>query len=45
MKAERGALPLFNYGPGIEMLRSNCAAETGLPAPIQPVWQMAEAAE
>ena len=28
-----GDLPLFNYGPGIETLRANCEAETGLPAP------------
>jgi N-methylhydantoinase B len=29
---------LFNYGPDIETLRVNCEAETGLPAPRQPVW-------
>jgi N-methylhydantoinase B len=45
IRAERPDLPLFNYGPDIKMLRSNCAAETGLPAPIQPVWQVAEATE
>ncbi|WP_128892349.1 hydantoinase B/oxoprolinase family protein [Erythrobacter sp. HKB08] len=48
MKADRGELPLFDYGPGIEALRANCEAETGLPAPIQPEWhetQLAEAAE
>ena len=48
MKEERGELSLFDYGPGIEALRDNCVAETGLPAPIQPVWkeeQLAEAAE
>ncbi|WFL76390.1 hydantoinase B/oxoprolinase family protein [Altererythrobacter arenosus] len=38
MKAERGDLPLFDYGPGIDDLRANCEAETGLPAPIQPEW-------
>jgi N-methylhydantoinase B len=45
MKASRGALSLFNYGPGIDALRASCEAETGLAAPIQPVWQTAEAAE
>jgi N-methylhydantoinase B len=45
LRAERQAVPLFNYGPGIEALRAQCEAETGLPAPIQPVWQFAEAAE
>lgn len=45
MRGERGALPLFNYGPGIEKLRTDCEAETGLPAPVQPVWKTLEAAE
>jgi N-methylhydantoinase B len=48
IRAKRGELPLFDYGPGIEALRANCKAETGLDAPIQPVWHtapMAEAAE
>ena len=47
IKSERGELELFDYGPGIETLRENCEKETGLPAPIQPVWQdaVAEAAE
>lgn len=45
LRSERGALPLFNYGPGIETLRANCEAETGLKAPVQPVWPMLEAAE
>jgi N-methylhydantoinase B len=45
MRNERGALPLFNYGPGIEKLRAECEAETGLPAPVQPVWTTLEAAE
>ena len=43
MSANRGELPLFDYGPGIEALRANCEAETGLPAPIQPVWANAYA--
>jgi N-methylhydantoinase B len=45
LRSGRGELPLFNYGPDIETLRSNCEAETGLRAPTQPVWQFAEAAE
>ena len=45
MRAGRGPLPLFDYGPGIDALRANCQAETGLPAPVQPVWPMLEAAE
>lgn len=45
MRASRGELLLFNAGPGIEVLRANCLAETGLPAPVQPVWQHLEAAE
>ena len=28
----------FNTGPDIATLRANCEAETGLPAPKQPVW-------
>lgn len=36
---------VFNYGPDIETLRKNCLAETGLPAPIQPIWAAQEAAE
>ena len=44
-RRQRGPLPLFNYGPGIDALRANCLAETGLPAPIQPVWAQLEAAE
>jgi len=45
MSANRGELPLFDYGPGIDTLRANCVDETGLKAPIQPVWAMQEAAE
>jgi len=29
---------LFNFGPDIDTLRANCQKETGLPAPLQPVW-------
>jgi N-methylhydantoinase B len=40
MRAERGNnLPLFDFGPDLEALRANSLAETGLPAPRQPVWQ------
>ena len=45
LRATRGDLKLFDYGPGIADLRANCLAETGLPAPVQPVWPMLEAAE
>jgi N-methylhydantoinase B len=45
LRSERGPLPLFNSGPGIEALRAVCEVETGLKAPIQPVWHFAEAAE
>jgi N-methylhydantoinase B len=41
-------ITVFNYGPSIDELRKNCVAETGLAAPIQPVWsdhQLAQAAE
>jgi N-methylhydantoinase B len=40
MRAARSGddLPVFNYGPAIETLRANSLAETGLPAPRQPVW-------
>jgi N-methylhydantoinase B len=43
MRAGRGNdLPLFNFGPGIEMLRARALEETGLPAPRQPVWRAEE---
>ncbi|MGB5076401.1 MAG: hydantoinase B/oxoprolinase family protein [Sphingorhabdus sp.] len=46
MRAERRPSDsVFNHGPDIETLRQNCLAETGLPAPIQPVWVHHEAAE
>ena len=39
MRAQRtGPLPLFDRGGEIEALRASCLAETGLPAPRQPVW-------
>jgi N-methylhydantoinase B len=39
MRARRNEIPLFNRGPDIETLRERCLAETGLPAPLQPVWR------
>ena len=45
LRASRPALELFNYGPSIEDLRKACVNDTGLPAPIQPVWATLEAAE
>ncbi len=46
MREQRDELPLFDYGPSIEELRSRCEEETGLKPPVQPVWHQAlEAAE
>jgi N-methylhydantoinase B len=45
MRERRPHLELFNFGPSIETLRDSCMSETGLPAPIQPVWATLEAAE
>lgn len=44
MLASRGAVELFDYGPSIEELRANCEADTGLKAPVQPVWRNATTA-
>ncbi|WP_165321407.1 hydantoinase B/oxoprolinase family protein [Rhizorhabdus phycosphaerae] len=42
LRAERGSsIPVFNYGAPIEELRARSIEETGLPAPIQPRWQVA----
>ena len=43
--AERGDLPLFDYGPSIEDLRATCLEETGLEPPQQPQWHHSELAE
>ena len=43
MRASRSDTGVFNFGPSIDALRAACEAETGLPAPVQPVW--AQAAE
>ncbi len=39
MSKARGKIKIFDYGPDIETLRKNCLKETGLPAPLQPVWK------
>ena len=38
MRRERSPLGIFNRGPDIETLRATCVAQTGLPAPVAPVW-------
>jgi N-methylhydantoinase B len=46
MRGDRGeANQIFNFGPDIDSLRATCLAETGLPAPQQPVWPQHLAAE
>ena len=46
MRSSRGTVDLFNRGPSMDDLRKNALAETGLPAPKQPVWHaLAIAAE
>ncbi len=42
LRRERGEIALFDYGPGLEALRANCLAETGLPAPVAPRWTHAQ---
>ena len=44
IRTTRGELPLFDRAPEIESLRARCLAETGLPPPIAPKWQNANAA-
>jgi N-methylhydantoinase B len=39
MRAARGEITTFNFGPSIDELRANCVAETGLEAPEQPVFR------
>ena len=36
MRAKRGAISVFDFGPSLEELRDRCEAETGLPAPKPP---------
>ncbi len=38
IKSSRAPITIFNRGPDIETLRATCLAETGLPAPVAPVW-------
>ena len=40
LRAARGDVPVFNYGPDISTLRERCLEETGLPAPRQPQWEV-----
>jgi N-methylhydantoinase B len=39
MRRGRNDLAVFDRGPSIEELRASCLADTGLPAPVQPVWR------
>ena len=46
LRAERGAVQVFDFGPSLETLRERCEADTGLPAPVRPRWtNLAIAAE
>jgi N-methylhydantoinase B len=45
IKSQRGPTQIFNFGNTIEELRAKCLAETGLPAPKEPRFQFAVAAE
>jgi N-methylhydantoinase B len=39
LRAERPAeLPVFDMGPGLDEILARCEEETGLPAPVRPVW-------
>lgn len=38
MAAKRGEIEVFDFGPDLEELRKSCKKETGLAAPVQPVW-------
>jgi N-methylhydantoinase B len=38
MRRKRVELPLFDFGPPIDELRRRAKADTGLDAPVQPVW-------
>ena len=40
IRSERAPLQLFDRGPSIDDPRASCLAETGLPAPVQPVWRV-----
>jgi N-methylhydantoinase B len=45
IKSQRGPVQIFDFGNTIEELRAKCLAETGLPAPKEPRFQFAVAAE
>ncbi|MEL7297219.1 MAG: hydantoinase B/oxoprolinase family protein [Pseudomonadota bacterium] len=38
IRESRGPIEVFDYGPDLDTLRARCLEETGLPAPVQPVW-------
>ena len=39
-KARKGKkLPVFNFGPPLEEIRKHCKQETGLDAPVAPVFR------
>lgn len=38
MASERGEIHLFDLGGTLDELKTRCLAETGLPAPVTPVW-------
>ncbi|MDG2155240.1 MAG: hydantoinase B/oxoprolinase family protein [Gammaproteobacteria bacterium] len=39
MRSSRAPIETFNLGPSIDELRASCKAETGLEAPVQPVFR------
>ena len=39
LRAERGDIRMFDFGPDLDRLRAACQAETGLPAPQPPVFR------
>ena len=39
IRGSRAPIETFNLGPSIEELRASCEAETGLEAPVQPVFR------
>jgi len=45
LRRGRNDLLVFDRGPSIEELRASCLEDTGLPAPVQPVWRHFAAAE
>jgi N-methylhydantoinase B len=45
LRRGRNDIAVFDRGPSIEELRASCLEETGLPAPVQPVWRTLVAAE